>query len=207
MSYQWIIDNAESITVVSKAVVARTQSRDGTVRQVARGGAVWQFEVTLASGMPWDTSRKYLEVVETQYNRSINDSIGLYTTGQASWLSKYQGNSANYTGFQASWTQGDDSITLTSSPSTASGSYKFRAGDLIQLGSTGFVYKVYGDVPHNSNTVDLNRPILDATGSGTLQVGPNVRWNVYCTQIPNLNFVGRNQIGFTSSYIFTEKLE
>jgi hypothetical protein len=207
MSYQWIIDNAESITVVSKAVVARTQSRDGTVRQVARDGAVWQFEVSLASGIPWDTSRRYLEAAEASYNQSANTLVGLYATGQASWLSKYQGNSANYTGFQASWSQGATSITLTTSPSTGVGFYKFRAGDFIQLTSSGKVYKVAADVAYNSNTVTLNRAIIDSSGSGTLQVGPNVLWDVYCTQLPNLSLVGRNQVGFSSSYIFTEKLQ
>jgi hypothetical protein len=156
--------------------------------------------------MPWDTSRRYLEYVESAYNKATNASIGISTTGQAAWLSKYQGNSVNYVNFQASWTQGNTSITLTSSPTTTSG-YKFRAGDLIQLGSSGKVYKVAEDVAYNSNTVNLNRAILDTTGSGTLSVGPNVTWDVYCTQLPNLNFVGRNQIGFTSSYIFTEKLQ
>jgi hypothetical protein len=205
MSFQWIIDNSESIAVNTQGVIARTTARDGTVRQVSRGGSVWQFEVTLASGMPWDTSRRYLEYVEAMYNKSQNETFSINNAGHITWLNKYQGNSANYTGFSASWTTGSYSITLTASPGTASG-YKFRAGDLIQLGNSGRVYKVAQDVAYNSNTVYLHRPVIDASSSGTLNVGPNVYWDVYCTQSPRLQFVGRNQIGFAGSYIFTEKV-
>lgn len=205
MSFQWIINNAETLTMNTQGVVARTQARDGTVRQVNRGGSIWQFEVTLASGMPWDTSRQYLEYVEGVYNKSGNESFYISATGQASWLNKYQGNSANYTAFSASWTLGNLSITLTSSPTTPSG-YKFRAGDIIQLGSTGKAYKVAQDVAYNSNTVYLHRPVIDASGSGSLYVGPNVSWDVYCTQAPVMQLIGRNQVGFSGNYIFTEKL-
>lgn len=205
MSFQWIIDNSESMAIDTKSVVARTTTRDGTVRQVSRGGGTWQFEVTLASGMPWDTSRRYLEYVNGAYNNATNENISINASGHITWLNKYQGNSANYTGFSASWSTGNVSITLTASPGTAVGFYKFRAGDLIQLGS-GRVYKVTQDVAYNSNTVYLHRPIIDASGSGVLNVGPNVTWDVYCTQVPTLQFLGRNQIGFTGSYIFTEKI-
>jgi hypothetical protein len=93
-------------------------------------------------------------------DRTTTANISLSATGQ-SWLYAYQGNSVNITGFVATITQGSATITLTTSPTTASG-YKFRAGDYIQLGSTGKVYQVAADVAYNSNTVTLNRPVIDA---------------------------------------------
>jgi hypothetical protein len=122
--------------------------------------------------------------------------------GYVSWLNAYRGNSANYTGFAASWTQGASSITLTTSPTTTSG-FKFRAGDIIQLG-TGSVYSVRSDVAFNSNTVNLNRPILDATGSGNLQVAENVTWSVICTEMPSWTIFARDQVSWSSSFVFYE---
>jgi hypothetical protein len=205
MSFQWAIDNAEQLSINTKAVVGRTQTRDGTVRQVSRGASIWTFDVTMPNGIPWSTNRQYIEAAEAVYNTGASTTIQISDTGQTSWLNKYQGTAANYTGFVAAWAQGDTSITLTTTPTIGTG-VKFRAGDLIQLKSTGRVYKVAADVAYNSNTVTLTRPILDVTSSGSLVIGPNVTWTVYCIQLPTYNFMARDQVGFSSPYTFVEAL-
>ena len=205
MSFQWAIDNAEQLTINTKAVIGRTQSRDGTVRQTSRGASLWTFDVTMPNGIPWATARQYIEAVEGIYNTGASSTIQISDTGQTSWLNKYQGTAANYTGFVASWTQGNSSITLTTTPTIGTG-VKFRAGDLIQLKSTGRVYKVAADVAYNSNTVTLTRAIIDATSSGSLVIGPNVTWTVYCIQLPTVTLIARDQVGFSSPYTFVEAL-
>lgn len=204
MSFQWIVDRAESISINRKKIVGSTIARDGTTRAVSRGGQVWTFEVKLPDGIPWTELRQYISQAEA-LDRISTANIQLNNTGH-NWLVKYQGNSANYTGFVASITQGSTSITLTTSPTTASG-YKFRAGDFIQLGSTGKVYTVAADVAYNSNTVTLHRPVLEATATGVaLRAADNCVWNVICTQFPQWTLFARDQVSWTSAFIFTENL-
>ena len=157
MSFKWIFDNAETITMETKRVVASTQSRDGTYRAVSRGGQYWRFEVKMPEGMRFTQWRGYIAKME-ELDRLTSERIYMDNVGQR-WLWGYQGNSVNSTGFAASITNGSKNITLTTSPNTPSG-FKFKAGDLIQPVPDGKVYKVAADVPFNSNSVTLHRPIL-----------------------------------------------
>lgn len=205
MSFQWIIDNAESISINRMKNVASTQARDGTVRAVSRGAQVWTFTVQLPEGPAWTDYRQNITLAEA-LDRTTTANISLNDTGQE-WLWRYQGNSANITGFTATWTQGASSITLVASPTTTSG-YKFRAGDFIQLGTTGKCYTVAADVAFNSNTVTLHRPILDASqGSATaIRVAQNCVFNVICTQFPQWTIFARNQITWDGPFVFVENL-
>jgi hypothetical protein len=76
-------------------------------------------------------------------------------------------------------------------------------GDIIQLG-TGSVYSVSADVAFNSNTVNVNRAILDATGSGALSVAENVTWSVVCTELPNWTIFARDQVSWSGNFVFYE---
>jgi hypothetical protein len=203
--YQWIIDKAETVTVERKDIVAQTISRSGVVNTVSRGGQIWRFEVRLPDGLPWSEIRPLISIAE--YEGQTQGSYIQFNAAGHDWIMKYQGNSVNTTGFIATWTQGQNAIILTSSPSTPVGGFKFRAGDVIQLGqsSTGNTYTVREDVPHNSNSVYLNRPITDSSATGrTLTVGPEVRWNVKCTQFPTWTLMSRNQVSWSGPFIFYE---
>lgn len=202
MSFQYVIDNAESISMNRMKIVASTQSRDGTYRAVSRGGQVWQFEVKLPDGPLWTDWRDKISKLEA-LDRVTNGTIQFNNSGH-DWLSKYQGNSVNYTGFQGSWIQGNNYLTLAVSPTTSSG-YKFKAGDWIQLGSTGRVYTVAADVAYNATTVTLHRNILESTASNVvLNVGPNCQFTVICSQFPTWNIFARNQVSWSGPFIFTE---
>jgi hypothetical protein len=205
MSFQWIIDNAETVSINRKQVVATSVSRDGTTRAVSRGGQFWRFEVKLPDGPRWTDYRQLISQAE-RLDRTTSATIQFNDTGHA-WLVGYQGNSANYTGFQATWTQGATSITLTTSPTTASG-FKFRAGDFIQLGTTGKVYTVAADVAFNSNTVTLHRPVLDATQASAtpIRVAENCQFSVICTQFPDWTLFARDQVSWSGPFVFHEVL-
>lgn len=202
-AFQYVFDNAETINFNRKAVTASTTSRDGTVRTVSRGGQIWRFEVKLPDGIRWSDARPYIESIDYA-DRTTDGNVQINNSGYNSWLTPYLGNSANYTGFSASWTQGATSITLTASPSTPSG-YKFKTGDIIQLG-TGHCYSVVADVAYNSNTVNINRPVIDSSGNGTLSVGPNVTWRVICTDLPQWTIFSRNQVSWSGPFVFYEYL-
>lgn len=203
-AFQYVFDNAESISINKRGVVSQTTSRDQTVRTISRGGNIWRFEVTLPDGIPWTTARQYIEAIDTA-DRFTVGTVQLDNPGYSGWLSKYQGDSVNYTGFEGSWTQGSATLTLTTSPTTSSG-YKFRKGDFIQLGASGKVYSVVSDVAYNSNTVTLNRAVIDDDGSGSLIVGPNVTWSVICTELPTWTIFARDQVRWSGSFLFFEDM-
>jgi hypothetical protein len=203
MSFQWIINYAESISMERKRVAASTTSRSGVVRTVSRGVQPWRFEVTLPDGIPWQTLRPDISKAEL-LDRVTAANIQINVAGQAAYLSKYQGNSVNYTGFVATIVNNSNTITLTTSPTTSSG-FKFRAGDFIQLGSSGKVYTVAADVAFNSNTVTLHRPVIEASASGVaLRVADNVIWAVVCTQFPSWTLFARDQVSWSGPFVFNE---
>lgn len=203
-AFQTVIDYAESISIDKRAVVSQTISRGQTVRSTSRGGQVWRFDVKMPDGIRWTDLRQSIEAIEAA-DRYTNGNISLNTAGTLSWFMNYQGNSVSTSGFVGTVTQGSTSLTLTSSPTTSSG-YKFRAGDLIQLGTGGKVYSVVSDVAFNSNAVTLNRPVIDSSGSKNLVVGPNVVFKVICTDLPNWTIFARNQVSWSGSFKFMEDL-
>jgi hypothetical protein len=202
MSFQNVINYAETISIDTKQVVASTQSRDGTYRAVSRGGQYWRFEVKLPDGPSWTEWRTRIAELE-RLDRVTSGSFQL-NTANMEWLYQYQGDSANYTGFVATITQGSKNILLTTSPTTSSG-YKFRAGDFIQLGSSGKVYKVESDVPYTSNSVTLHRPVIDSSASNVaLRVAENCVFTVYCRDLPNWTIFARDQISWSGPFVFVE---
>lgn len=53
MSFQWIFDRAETLSINRKKMVAQTTARDGVVRAVSRGTQPLRFTVKLPDGIPW----------------------------------------------------------------------------------------------------------------------------------------------------------
>ena len=53
MSFQWIVNRAEQLSIDRKKMVATTTARDGQVRAVSRGTQPHRITVTLPAGIPW----------------------------------------------------------------------------------------------------------------------------------------------------------
>ncbi len=64
MSFQWIIDNAETLSINRKKTVAQTTARDGKVRSVSRGTPPKRFEVKLPDGIRWTELKSNIEAAE-----------------------------------------------------------------------------------------------------------------------------------------------
>lgn len=208
-AFQWVFDNAASISMNKRPIVGRTVTRNQTVRATSRGGEIWRFDVTMPNGQLWSTARPYIAEMEALDRHTASD-VQLNNSGYASWLSAYQGDSANDVGFTASWTTGN-TITMTGYPTghgMTSGDVLFKAGDFIQLGSTNSVYEVADDATYSgsSETVTLNRPILESASSATLQVGDNVTWSVICMNFPNWTIIDRDIVAFDGPFTFYEAL-
>lgn len=198
--FQWIIDNAVDLQINKRAVVAQTVARNQTVRAVSRGGNIWRFIVTPSPGLMWTVNRGKIEAMDKADKYSVTQ-INFATTG-LEFLFNYQGN---VVGTQTmAYTQGSDTVTVTGG--SISNGYRFKAGDLIQPTGSARVYSVVNDVPYTSNTVLLNRPILEASGSATAIIGRAVTWSVMCTDFPDYRIVSPGRIEWSGNFTFMESL-
>lgn len=202
MSFQFAIDNAESISIDTRAVVAATQSRSGHVRSISRGGSVWTFSVRLPDGPSWSEYRGDIARLE-QLGRVSTAPIQFNLPGH-DWIVPYQGNAANPAAITATVPATGNTITLTAGQ--AATGFNFRAGDVLQLGAAGQVYRVAADVPAGTNTVTLHRPLIDPAGSVLLRTGPDVVWTVRCVTQPLWTWFSRNQISWSGPFVFVEVL-
>jgi hypothetical protein len=64
MTFQWIVNNAETISVNRKRQVSTTTARNGIVRAVSRGTQPKRFEVKLPDGLAWSTFRSDIIAAE-----------------------------------------------------------------------------------------------------------------------------------------------
>jgi hypothetical protein len=199
MTFQTVIDYAEQISINRKRKVAQTTSRSGVVKSTSLGGQVWEFDVKLPDGIDWVFLRPLIEKIEA-LDRVTVSSIQINNPGH-SWITAYQGNLTNVSAITVSYTSGN-TVTITGGATLASG-FRFRSGDLIQLG-TGSVYSVVNDVAFNQTLVTLHRPVREAAGTYTLKVGQAVNWNVICVNFPNWNLFARDQVSWNGSFVFVE---
>ena len=65
MSFQWIINTAETLSINRLKTTATTTSRDGTVRVVSRGTPPKRFTVKLPDGQPWSSNLTNITGSET----------------------------------------------------------------------------------------------------------------------------------------------
>jgi hypothetical protein len=193
MSFQWIIDNAENIQINKRGVVAQTVARDQTVRSLSRGGIIWRFTVTPSSGMRYNdpSVRSYLETID-----NIERISAFYANFSHFKLFNYQGTSAPTS---ITVTQGSNAATITGGSGT-----KLASGDIIQLTGQPRVYSVFGDV--TGTNVVLNRPVLEASGTYSLTVGPSCSFKLICTQIPDYKIIPGGLIQWTGNFTFVESL-
>jgi hypothetical protein len=85
MSFQWVFDKAESISINKRAIVGQTITRNLTVRAVSRGNAIRRFTVKLPDGMLWSEVATYIQALDTAdkfTKETINVSnYGAWITG------------------------------------------------------------------------------------------------------------------------------
>lgn len=201
MSFQWVIDNATSMTIDRSPIVGQTITRNQTVRAVSRGSGIWRFTITVPNGFKFTDIRQKIVDLES-LGRFSTQNVQISNSG-LNYIVKYQGNSVNKTNFVASATAGNNYLTLTASPTTSSG-YKFRKGDLIQLGTNPAVYTVTADVAYNANTVYVNRSIENTVTNITLKVGEDVVWTLICTEFPSWTISEYDLVQWSGPFVFYE---
>ncbi len=201
-AFQTVIDNAESISITRRKKVAQSISRDGTVKATSMGGQIWEFEITLPNGPQWSVYRPLIEQMEA-LDRVTVGTIQIAAAAQ-SWISGYQGNLSTLSGISVSFASGNTVTITAGATGLTAGQFKFKAGDFIQLGSSGSVYSVAADVAYNATTITLNRPVREAVATYSLIVGQSVTWNVICVQFPKWTIFARDQVGWDGPFVFAE---
>lgn len=201
-AFQNVIYNAASISIAKRKKVSQTVARDGTIKATSLGGQLWQFEVRLPNGPRWSDYRQIIEQIEA-LDRITVGTIKINSSGH-DWLTGYQGDLASTNGITVSYTSGN-TVTITSGATGLSpGQFRFRSGDLIQLGSSGGVYSIVNDVDYNDTTITLHRPVRETAGSYGLIVGQNVTWNVICAEFPQWTIFARDQVSWDGAFVFVE---
>jgi hypothetical protein len=198
-AFQNVVNNASTISINRKKTIGQTIARDGTVKSTSLGGQLWQFEVQLPTGPRFSDYRSILSAIEA-LDRTTVGQIQFNAAGH-DYISGYQGDLGNISAITVSYTSGN-TVTITGGATLASG-YRFRAGDLIQLGNNS-VYTVVSDVAYNQTTVTLHRPVRESAGTYTLKVGPNCVFDVICVQFPEWTIFGYDQISWSGPFLFSE---
>ena len=90
MSIQSMIDNAVSININRRAIVAQTISRSNRLKTSERGDRVWQFSITPTPGLKYETNRDLLEELD-RVDRLLPETVSFSNNANLSWITAYKG--------------------------------------------------------------------------------------------------------------------
>ena len=202
-AFQWIVNSATALSIDGRGVVASTVTRENVIRTVSRGGRVWKFTVSPSPGKTYVESRPYLARLDQMDRITIAD-IDFDHAGFENIIG-YLGNATVASGFTITNISG---TTCTVTAGLLPSGYVCRAGDWLQIGSTGSVYQVVADpTAGNGVTVTLNRPIDETVATYTGLFGANVTWSVLCVERPTWTLVpaGANMlVNWSGDFVFYE---
>lgn len=88
MSFQFVINNAESLSINNRKMNAVSTARDGTVRVVTRGFQPIKIEIKLPDGMRWSDIKDDIEAIEA-LDMITTEEIEIPYTG-FEWYYGYQ---------------------------------------------------------------------------------------------------------------------
>lgn len=216
-AFQWVFNNATSIKINRRGVVAQTIARDGTVRSTSRGGNVWRFTVEMPSGYRYSEVRDYIQALDTA-DRLLTGNVTMNHSG-STWITEYQGGAtpteiSNITAKQSA--SNSSTIALSNLTTIADGITILQQGDFVQLTTGGnpraSVYTVAADAVKSGSTlnVTVNRPLLNWDGNTTpsygLKVGNDVRWELRCVRMPGWTITPGQLVQWEGAFEFVEDL-
>lgn len=85
MSFQWVFDNAESISINNRSVVGQTITRNLKVRAASRGTTARRFTVKLPDGPAWSAIAANIQALEA-LDRFTTQTIKINAAGYVSWI-------------------------------------------------------------------------------------------------------------------------
>tara|TARA_R110000824_G_scaffold148309_3_gene318010 strand:- start:2005 stop:2385 length:381 start_codon:yes stop_codon:yes gene_type:complete len=96
MAFQWVFDQATTISIDLKAQVGQTITRNQTVRAVSRGNAIRKFTVELPNGLRWEDIADEIQAIDAA-GRHTTESIALSNANYTAWMHNGDISSASYT--------------------------------------------------------------------------------------------------------------
>ena len=63
-NFQWVVDNASTLSINRLDTVAQTEARDGTIRATSRGTPKKRITIQLPNGPRWDENVANIEGIE-----------------------------------------------------------------------------------------------------------------------------------------------
>lgn len=220
-TFQFLFDNAESISIDTQVNVAQTISRDNTVTALERGGQTWRFTVKMPDGISYETWRPHLTAIDYTGKTSLAGAeiVYLNNSGYVDWFTKYQGDVPSLTGWAGTLTNAR-TLDNINTGQTLTTEYILKTGDLIKIKSVGGVtqtgdynvYRIVNDIQAPAqDTATLHRSASEYTGSATnvtFDVGPaNTYWQVKMVQYPQWNLFARNQVSWNGPFVFYEVIK
>ncbi len=225
-TFQYLFDNAESISIDTQVNTAQSISRDNTVTSLERGGQTWRFTVKMPDGISYEEWRPQLAAIDYagKSGRFGSEYVYLNNSGYTDWFTQYRGDvSTGLTGWSADLIDAFtlDNINIGATP--PSGTTILRAGDLIKIKSVDTVtqtgdfnaYRIVSDLPvtpgAGCDVAKLHRPANEYSSPSpvvTFDVGPaNVFWKVEMVQYPQWNIFARNQVSWNGPFVFYETVK
>jgi hypothetical protein len=215
MSFQTIIDGATAISIDKNPVVSQTITRDQTVRQTSRGGAIYRFTVTPNPALKYTDYRWLIADLEEakigSQTISINKTGHSWITGYGGGLTSQQIDALTFVYTSAQKAVNPRQVGISNLPSVNANTVIFQPGDLIQSANSVFPYTVTSKVLRGTDTyvmAPIHRVCLD-TPSATYydaKVGQQVSWRVVMTKMPSWSIDGDRLIKWNGDFEFYESL-
>ena len=222
MSLQSIINSAQSIEFARGQLAATTMSRSGRLITSARNWVKpWQFTIVPKPVWRFADSRGIIETI-ISYDRVTEHTISLANNAGMTWMVEKQGAGVvGSTGFVVDNTTNLNSSNLVLRLGNANigwsaGTVLLKAGDIIQPLGHRYPYVVSSDVLMPSGSVNsatkvtviLNRTLLPQDSytfpDKTLVAGADCTWRVKVTKLPQVKYMARDFVEFTSDFEATE---
>jgi hypothetical protein len=211
MSFQWVIDNAASISVTTQPTVAQSFTRSNRPKAVSRGGDSYRWTVQMPAGMRYTDARPYIAA----YEAVGRDNIVFLNIPQP-YISGYTGTGSVTTGWQVTFALASNIATLVSTGSGQSfptPTSKFlSAGDLIQPIDPvliGRVYTVVEDAYLNAGAaadpIYLHRP-ANEPGQHEVNLGSACEFRMLATKIPQWEIFDYDLVRWSGQFEFYEVL-
>lgn len=216
MSLQYIIDNAEEISLDRRKISGQTLTRSGQVRISSLASKVpWRITVKPGSGMNIRTHRAELESITAADRIQIQTiNIGSTNTG-LSYLTNYLGNASVSQRNAATFVSANILDATLEFPGVSPGVTLFQPGDLISLDSPyKYPYTVTAQVVKGATdqvVVPLSRPFINQSGYTTsgagLRFGSAVTWNVVVANRPTFTITPGGWIVWNGDFELVEVIE
>jgi hypothetical protein len=218
MSLQSIINIADTLQINRRKVIGVQFTRN----EIARVSETptrnpWRMSVNVSAILRYDlpATRAVLEELD-RIDRRIPQEISFGANPNLAWMFAYQGNLTpsertalivqRFGGVGYAYNELVLTGLPTVGPNSLPGAVMFRKGDIIQISGQPYPFTVQNTqvLRGSGNTISITTHrenfIDDSVANSTVVVGPNVEFNMFCTNMPTYTFVGKNQVQFDGQF-------